>query len=136
MNGVTTLEHVVMIDAPPAAVYDAWTTAEGLASWWGSCPTIDPRPGGAIVVDVDGAHVMEGSFVELDPPHRVVFTFGWRDGDPAPRTTTVEVRIDAAGTGSRLVLRHDGLPLDAIGSHAHGRSHFVGGRLTEARAAG
>ena len=29
------IEHVVDIDAPLEIVYALWTTAEGLARWWG-----------------------------------------------------------------------------------------------------
>lgn len=129
MNGTTTLEHAVDIDAAPTTVYDLWTTADGLAAWWGVAAEVDPRPGGTIEVDVDGSHVMVGEFVELDPPHRIVFTFGWRNGLPEAGSTTVTVRIDALGNGSRLTLRHAGLPLEHIESHARGWTHFVGDRL-------
>ena len=46
-----TIEHVVDIGAPPALVYELWTTAEGLARWWGRAVLLDATPGGAIHVE-------------------------------------------------------------------------------------
>lgn len=133
MTVTTTIEHVVDIDAAPDTVYRMWTTADGLRAWWGVAATADPRPGGEIRVDIDGEHVMVGEFVELDEPRRVVFTFGWEGGDPAPGTTTVDVRIEGNGSSSRVVLRHDGLPIELVASHAEGWTHFLGQRMVEAQ---
>jgi uncharacterized protein YndB with AHSA1/START domain len=133
MNVTTTIEHVVQIDAAPDTVFRMWTTAEGLCAWWGVAASADPRPGGAIRVDIDGEHVMIGEYVDVDEPHRIVFTFGWEGGDLLPGSTTVDVRIERHGDGSRLVLRHGGLPLEFVGSHAEGWTHFLGERLAGGR---
>jgi hypothetical protein len=61
-----------------------------------------------------------------------VFTFGWEAGEPGPGSTSVDVRIEAHGDGSRLVLRHDGLPTDFVASHVAGWTHFLGERLVAA----
>ena len=130
----TTVEHVVEIDASPDTVYRLWTTGDGLTAWWGVAAEIDPRVGGTIRVDIDGEHVMVGEVVHLDPPHQFGFTFGWEGGDPAPGSTEVDVVIDETDTGSRLTLRHHGLPIELIESHASGWTHFLGARLVEAGA--
>jgi uncharacterized protein YndB with AHSA1/START domain len=127
----TTIEHVVDIDAEPETVYRMWTTVEGLCSWWGQSATVDARPGGSIRVDINGEHVMVGEFIELAPPHRVRFSFGWTNDDPPAGTTQVDVRIDANGAGTRLTLRHTGLPVEQIAGHAEGWSFFLGERLGE-----
>ena len=132
MTATTTIEHTVRIDAAPATVYELWTTDEGLCAWWGVSASIDPRPGGAIRVDIDGEHIMVGEVTSVDPPRRLRFTFGWEGGDPAPGSTEVDVVIDDVDTGCRLTLRHHGLPIELIESHARGWTHFVGGRLVEA----
>ena len=41
------IERVVEVAHPPARVWAALTTAEGLGSWFGDQATIDLRPGGA-----------------------------------------------------------------------------------------
>ena len=41
------IERTVEIAHPPARVWAALTTAEGLGAWFGNAATIDLRPGGA-----------------------------------------------------------------------------------------
>lgn len=124
-----TIEQVVDIAAPPELVYELWTTAEGLARWWGRAVLLDATPGGAIHVDL-GPPVMIGEFVTLDPPHRLVFRFGWNmptpDGDLPPSSTIVDVRIEPTPTGSRVILRHHGLPGVHRAGHALGWRIFLG----------
>lgn len=72
---------------------------------------IDPRVGGRFVfVDRrpamgDVRHV--GEYLEIDRPHRLVFTFGVPQFDPAATTVTIEVRPD--GAGSVVTLANDGV---------------------------
>jgi len=136
MSVTTTVEHVVEIDAAPHTVYRLWTTAAGLAAWFGRSAEADPRPGGALRVDVDGEHVMAGEFVQLDEPHRVVFTFGWEGGELPPGASTVDIRIDPTSAGSRVTLRHSGLPVEFVQIHVEGWTHFLGDKLTRAGASG
>ena len=126
MTDAATLEHVIDIDASPTTVYELWTTADGLSAWFGSAARVDRRIGGEIHVDVHGGQPMAGEFVELDAPRRVVFTFGWVDGNPPPGSSTVEVTIEPAEQGVRVRLRHSGLPLDLADRHAEGWTHFLG----------
>jgi uncharacterized protein YndB with AHSA1/START domain len=53
---------------------------------------LDPRPGGTFRVEANGRDVVIGEYVEVDPPHRVVFTWGFEGADPfvAPGSTRVE----------------------------------------------
>ncbi len=72
---------------------------------------LDPRPGGAFRIDVDGEHFAAGEYQEVHPPHRLVFTWGWegRDNIP-PGSTSVEIELTPDGSGTLLRLRHTGLP--------------------------
>ena len=125
MTATTTIEHVIDIDAAPHTVYELWTTADGLTAWFGNTARADRRVGGEIHVDVDGEHVMAGEFVELDPPGRIVFTFGWVGGAIPPGSTTVEVTIEPVERGARVRLRHSGLPVEVAASHDGGWTHFL-----------
>ncbi len=72
--------------------------------------------------------VMLGEYLELVPFARVVFSFGWEGEDNAgvgPKSTTVEVTLLPEAGGTRLSLRHRGLPLAAHDAHSEGWTHFL-----------
>lgn len=67
-----------------------------------------------------------GQFVEVDPPRRVVFTFGWDGGDTVPPgPTTVEIGLRAEADETVLTLIHRDLPFDGIEAHNRGWSNFL-----------
>ena len=52
--------------------------------WMGQEAFFDPRPGGEYRVEViSGETSPLGEFVEVDPPRRLVFTWGWEPGRPS-----------------------------------------------------
>lgn len=73
-----------VIDAPRNLVFQAWLEPERLAAWWGpdgfSNPVcnLDPRPGGAIYVEMKGpdgsVYPMTGKYLEIDHPKRLVLS--------------------------------------------------------------
>ncbi len=66
-----------IFDAPRAHVYSVWTDPALIPQWWGDgtvVETMDVRVGGAYRFRT--AHgVVEGEFIEVDPPARLVQTF-------------------------------------------------------------
>jgi len=117
-----TIEIERRIAARPETVFSFFVDPERYKKWQGIEALLDPQPGGAFHVTVTGRSRMKviGEFIEIDPPHRVVFTWGWEqfDGLPEgmlvpPRSTTVEVTLTEDGGGTILRLRHIGLPGDA-----------------------
>ena len=80
----TSLVLTRVFDAPRELVFKAWTERARLERWWGPkgftnpvCE-IDPRPGGAIHIDMRGpdgtVYPMFGEYREIAPPERLVFT--------------------------------------------------------------
>jgi uncharacterized protein YndB with AHSA1/START domain len=112
IHDASTLEVSVRIDAPPDIVFPYFTDPQRYVLWMGSEAVIEAEPGGIYRVRMrDGVETV-GSFVEVEPPHRVVFTWGWA-GDPvvAPGSTRVEITLTPVGESSTEVrLRHSGLP--------------------------
>ena len=81
--------------------------------WMGIGAELDPKPGGAFRIDVDGEHFASGRYVEVEPPHRVVMTWGWEGSDQVgPGSTTVEITLVPDGAGTLLRLRHTDLPTE------------------------
>jgi uncharacterized protein YndB with AHSA1/START domain len=98
-----------------------------MIQWMGRKAELDPRPGGIFRVDLNGKHVSRGEFVELDPPSRIVFTFGW-EGDTSivkAGASTVEVTLAAEDGGTLLRFAHRDLPEESRGSHGHGWDHYL-----------
>jgi uncharacterized protein YndB with AHSA1/START domain len=122
------LEREIHIAARPETVFEFFTDADLLRRWKGLRATLDPRPGGVYQVDINGRDVVRGEFVEVNPPRRLVFTWGWAgDGSPLPPgASTVEVTLTPEAGGTRVRLRHHGLPSPAL-LHLHGQGwdHYL-----------
>ena len=124
------VEQQVRIAAPPELVFSFFTEPARLARWIGENPAIEPRPGGGIRVEFPkaggGLDVMRGRFVEVDPPRRIVFTWGF-EGDPAlpPGASTVEVTFAPDGDGTLVRLVHRDLPAAQRAPHQGGWQHFL-----------
>jgi len=120
------IEREIRVEARPETVFEFFTDPEKMTRWMGREAEIDPRPGGAYRIDIVG-HVAVGEYVEIDPPQRVVFTWGWEGGGRlvGPGATIVEVTFepDAGGTIVRFV--HRDLPEDQVAPHAHGWDHYL-----------
>ena len=122
------IERVIELDRPPADVWPALTTADGLRAWFSEEVTIDLRPGGAATMTWDETHAPTMRVERVEPPS--VFAFTWPvDGtteDATPRTY-VEFTLEPHGSGTRLTLVETGfaqLPDDTYGptysDHAEG----------------
>ncbi|HLY84843.1 MAG TPA: SRPBCC domain-containing protein [Acidimicrobiales bacterium] len=131
-----TFTYEMRIEASPEVVYSYFTDPERMALWMGIEHKLDPVPGGVFRVDVNGSDVAVGEFVELDPPRRLVFTWGWQgSAEVPPGSTTIEVNLAGDGDATLLRFAHHGLPAGQHDQHAHGWNHFLG-RLMIAAAGG
>ena len=130
------VEQEIRIDARPETVFEFFVDEQKMVRWKGKEAELDPRPGGVYRVVINDRAIARGEFVELDPPRRVVFTWGWEgDENPvAPGSSTVEVELAPDGDGTIVRLVHRDLPDEQQREqHAHGWSHFLA-RLAEAAA--
>ena len=122
MSDPGVLEVSVHIAATPETVFPYFTDPARYAQWMGNHATLDPVAGGAYRVRMRGGVEAAGEFLEIDPPHRLVFTWGWtRDHAVAPGSTRVVVTFEAEDGGTRVLLRHHDLPDDEqVGHHRKG----------------
>ena len=107
MDDSIDLTQEIDIDASPELVFRFFTDAELLGRWLCAHAEIDPRPGGALTLNVTGTHITRGMFRELEPGRRLVFTWLFDHVQP-PMPTTVEVTLTPLGRGTRVRLRHYG----------------------------
>lgn len=119
------LHASVVVDAEPAEVYEYFTIAEAMVLWMGQYSSLNPVPGGEFAVDVNGTSV-RGRYVELDPPHRLVFSWGFIGSDVLPpEMSSVEVLLRPQGSGTRIEIVHSNLPRGEASKHAPGWRHFL-----------
>jgi uncharacterized protein YndB with AHSA1/START domain len=112
------IEVSVHIAASPETVFRYFTEPGRYAQWMGRDAMLEPVPGGAYRILMRGEVEASGRFVEIDPPRRVVFTWGWtHDHAVPPGSTRVVVSLSAEDGGTRVVLRHHDLPDDAQREH-------------------
>jgi uncharacterized protein YndB with AHSA1/START domain len=130
-SSLGTVIAVVEVGVSPERAFAALTDAGELPRWWGSTEAyrvtswdVDLRVGGAWRSHGHGASgeplSIGGTFVDVRAPHLVVMTWhpAWDRGEP----TVVRFHLEALDGGTRITVRHDGLPA-AAGSY---RSHTDG----------
>jgi uncharacterized protein YndB with AHSA1/START domain len=111
------IERTVEIAHPPAKVWAALTTADGLSAWFGKEASIDLRPGGSARMRFDNGSTVHMRVERVEEP--TVFGYTWQIyGLPEddPRRTYVEFTLEPAGAGTRLTMVESGfaqLPEDA-----------------------
>ena len=110
-----------LIDAPRDHVFRAWTDPDQLRRWWGpgafSCPEaeVDLRPGGSyrlVMAPTEGEpFVLGGTYREVDPPSRLVYTWRWETGPAADGSESlVTVEFFEHGAATKLILTHTEFP--------------------------
>lgn len=102
------------------------TQPERLRRWQTVAARVDLRVGGDFRWTVTPGHNAAGTFQEIEPGKRVVFTWGWEGGgdlQPGASTVTITLEPDANGTSLRLV--HEGLNEEQATAHAMGWNHYL-----------
>lgn len=130
-------------DATPDRVFAAWTNPEHFGQWFGprSMNTVecalDPRVGGAWRLMAEGENVpgrhqdgrvrptVSGKYLEVEPPHRLVFTWAWHEKDdfasPRGQESVVTVLFKAAGEKTEMVFTQAVLKdEEALAAHRRG----------------
>ena len=128
------IELSIWVGAAPETLFAFLTDPERLIRWMGVMASLEPRAGGLFQVNVNGVDVIRGSYLEVDPPRRVVFTWGYEGGEDRlqPGSTTVEFVLTPHQGGTQVELRHSGLPGPDRSAHAQGWPHYLGRLKTRA----
>ena len=127
----------VDIAVPPERVFAALTDGNEIARWWGA-PDLyttdrwvaDLRVGGRWRADGTGRDgkpfFVEGEFLEIDAPHRIVQT--WEPGWTLGLKTTITYQLTVIAGGTRLVVRQEGFKgkPDSCQGHSEGWVRVLG----------
>jgi uncharacterized protein YndB with AHSA1/START domain len=114
------------IRASPDEVFGYLVEPDKLVRWMGVEARIDPSPGGAFWLNVTGDDIASGTYVAVERPHRVVFTWGWEGSDEVPPgSSTVSVTLTEDGDETVVELVHRGLPGGQADEHGRGWTYFI-----------
>jgi uncharacterized protein YndB with AHSA1/START domain len=115
----------IHIEASPERVYEHFVKPEAMVRWMGEYAALEPQPNGRFEVDVQGAPV-RGRYLDLEPPNRLVISFGYAGSDALPPgASTVEIRLTAERGGTLVELEHRDLPDPEVTGHLRGWDHYL-----------
>jgi uncharacterized protein YndB with AHSA1/START domain len=113
------IERTVDIAHPPRTVWNALTTADGLAAWFGNEAAIDLRPGGAAKMSWKDGPTVDMRIERVEEP--VVFGYTWPINGLAEddaRRTYVEFTLEPTATGTRLTVVESGFAQLSADAHS------------------
>ena len=83
-TGADTIDQEIRIAARRETVFAFLVEPDKMVRWMGSRVQIDPRPGGIYRIEHSKDTIL-GEYVQVQPPERVVFTFGFEGDNPVWR---------------------------------------------------
>jgi uncharacterized protein YndB with AHSA1/START domain len=119
-----------VLPALPDIVYDEWLDPVGMLEWM--CPrparavkiSLEPAVGGSLRIDIEDSGsslYVTGTFVELDRPRRLRFTWSCSDWADPMVQSLVTVTLEEHGTDETLMtIEHEQLPPEQTDSHRRG----------------
>ena len=134
----TTVEVEHRVGGSPETVFEYFIDPEKHRRWMGAEAELDARPGGVYRVTFGPQVWVRGEYVTVEPPHRLVLTWGFEGTVPLPQglqdvpagSSTVEFSFVPDGDGTIIHVRHTGLPSDAAREE-----HDLGWKIYPARLA-
>ena len=119
-----------VLPAPPDVVYDEWLDPVGMLEWM--CPrparavkiSLEPAVGGSLRIDIEDSGsslYVTGTFVELDRPRRLRFTWScsaW--ADPSAQSLVTVSLTDHGADETLMTIEHEQLPPEEVDNHQRG----------------
>ena len=102
------VERTVQILASRETIFRYFTDSARWAKWWGAGSTIEPHPGGKVYIRFPNAVEAGGEIIEIVPPDRIIFSYGFASGQPIPLgASRVSIRLESMGGATQLHLQHE-----------------------------
>ena len=129
-------EKSVLVPLTADETFALITEPDRLRRWQVITARVDLRAGGDFRWTVIPGNSAAGTFTEVAPGRRVVFTWGWEgSAELPPGASTVTITLEPAEDGTLVHLMHEGLTGEQAASHAAGWDHYLA-RLVRAAAEG
>ena len=110
MNTAEIVKATVRIAASPEDVFPYLVDPSLIVQWIGTVADLNPQPGGLFSLDFRSTSA-RGTYISVEPPDRVVFTWGIPGDDTLPPgSSTVEILLTADGDDTVVELTHRDLP--------------------------
>ena len=122
------------IAAPRERVFQAWTSAEHLQRWFFPGTDGDAMPQADVDLRVGGRYritmyapdgnitaMVGGTYREVQPPEKLVFSWAWEAPRPEASETLVTVELHEVQGATEIIITHEHFPEPA----AHAR-HTIG----------
>lgn len=129
-DAMTSMSVRRVIAAPVKVVFDAWTQPERMRGWMApeDVPelevTADVTPGGAYRIHMirpDVVYTAFGTYLEVSPHRRLVFTWDWEQEEHSVGETLVTVEFKEVAAGTEVTVIHDRFPnSEAADGHRQG----------------
>jgi uncharacterized protein YndB with AHSA1/START domain len=102
------LRRSIVIAAEKTTVFRFFTDSKRFADWWGAGSNIEGRKGGQVQICYPNGVKAGGEVIEIEPPGRIVFTYGYESGKPIPTgSSRVTISLKDHAEGTELTLIHD-----------------------------
>ena len=96
-----------VIPASPERIYEAWLNSEEHTSMTGGQAKISPNVGDTF--EAWNGYI-QGQNLELEFPRRILQRWRTNEFEETEQDSELEILLDPAGDGTRVTIRHSGLP--------------------------
>jgi uncharacterized protein (TIGR03086 family) len=122
-----TIEKSVLVPLDADQTFALITEPERMRRWFAVTLRMELRAGGDYRWTVVPGQHASGTFTEVEPGKRVVFTWGWEGSDVVPPgASTVTITLEPCDGGTQVTLEHSGLPdEDQEKGHEGGWTEFL-----------
>ena len=128
-------EKSVLVPLSADETFALITQPDRLRRWQVVTARVDLRAGGDYRWTIIPGHSVAGTFTEVEPGRRVVFSWGWEgSAELPPGASTVIITLEPASGGTMVRLVHEGLSGEQEASHAAGWTHYLDRLVTAATA--
>jgi uncharacterized protein (TIGR03086 family) len=127
MTSDLSITKTVILPVSPDEAFALVTEPDRLRRWHAISARVDLRVGGDYRWTIVPGHSAVGTFREIEPGRRLVFSWAWDGQDTAESdASTVTITLTPVAGGTELALSHTGfLDADQAASHDQGWTHYL-----------